>query len=368
MLYAVIPAGGSGTRLWPLSRAGHPKFLHALTGTSATLLQATYARLGDLSTPATTMVVTGVAHAADVSRQLPELPAENIVVEPSPRDSCAAIGLAAALIARREPEAVMGAFAADQLVRDVPAFQETLRQATVGAQDGLLMTIGITPTHPETGYGYVHLGAATGAGIVRRVAEFAEKPRLDVAKAYVESGEYLWNAGMFVWRVDAFLHELARQQPALHKGLISIADAWDAPEREEVLGELWPTLPKISVDYGVMEGAAAAGLVGTVPGDFGWNDIGDFHTLGDLLECDTAGNVVMDNDDDSEHKDQKVLTYDTERVVIVPRSDRMVAVVGVSDIVVVDTPDALLICGRERAQDVKKIVEQLKERGETDLI
>ena len=367
MLYAVIPAGGSGTRLWPLSRAGHPKFLHALTGTSATLLQATYARLGDLSTPQTTLVVTGVAHAADVSRQLPELPADNILVEPSPRDSCAAIGLAAALIARRDPAGVMGAFAADQLVRDVPVFQETLRQAVVGASEGLLMTIGITPTHPETGYGYVHLGEPTGATGVRRVAEFAEKPPLEVAKAYLASGEYLWNAGMFVWRVDVFMGELARQQPALHKGLTSIAEAWDTSDREELLGEVWPTLPKTSVDYGVMEGAAAAGLVGTVPGDFGWNDIGDFHTLGDLLDCDKFGNVVMDDGLAKDAKSQ-VLTYDTERVVIVPRSGRLVAAVGVSDMIVVDTPDALLICGRERAKDVKKIVEALKERGDTNLI
>src|SRR6266545_1103381 len=153
VLYAVIPAGGSGTRLWPLSRAGHPKFLHALTGTPSSLLQATYERLGELTSPDRTFVVTGVAHAVAVSRQLPAVPAANILVEPSPRDSCAAIGLAAVVIARRDPTAIMGAFAADQLVRDVPAFQETLRQAALGAREGELMTIGITPTHPETGYG-----------------------------------------------------------------------------------------------------------------------------------------------------------------------------------------------------------------------
>jgi mannose-1-phosphate guanylyltransferase len=368
VLYAVIPAGGSGTRLWPLSRAGHPKFLHALTGTPASLLQATYERLGSLSSPEATFVVTGVAHAAAVSRQLPDVPVANILVEPSPRDSCAAIGLAATLIARRDPTGLMGAFAADQLVRDVPAFQETLREAALGAEQGLLMTIGITPTHPETGYGYLHVGAPTGAGLTRRVVEFAEKPLLEVAQAYLASGEYLWNAGMFLWRVDAFLAELARQQPVLHQGLSAIADGWDGPDREEILGEIWPRLTKISVDYGVMEGAAAAGLVGTVPGDFGWNDIGDFHTLGDLLDRDAHGNVVVEIDDGASGGKASVLLQDSERVVVVPRSGRLVAVVGVHDLIIVDTPDALLICPRDRAQDVKKIVEALKDRGDLNLL
>ncbi len=368
MLYAVIPAGGSGTRLWPLSRAGHPKFLHALTGTPSSLLQATYERLGELTSPDRTFVVTGVAHAVAVSRQLPAVPAANILVEPSPRDSCAAIGLAAVVIARRDPTAIMGAFAADQLVRDVPAFQETLRQAALGAREGELMTIGITPTHPETGYGYLHVGEETGAGTTRRVIEFAEKPLLDVAKSYVASGDYLWNAGMFVWRVDAFLAELARQQPLLHEGLTTIAEAWDSPHREEVLGEVWPTLTKISVDYGVMEGAAAAGRVGTVPGNFGWNDVGDFHTLGDLLDGDADGNVVVDIDDGACGGKSSVLLHDTTGVVVVPRSGRLVAAIGLHDLIVVDTPDALLICHRQRAQDVKKIVETLKERGDTSLV
>ena len=368
VLYAVIPAGGSGTRLWPLSRAGHPKFLHALTGTESSLLQATYERLGDLTSPEATFVVTGVAHAAAVSRQLPDVPVGNILVEPSPRDSCAAIGLAAVVIARRDPTGLMGAFAAEQLVRDVPAFQQTLREAARGAEQGLLMTIGITPTHPETGYGYLHVGEETGAGITRKVVEFAEKPLLEVARAYLASGEYLWNAGMFLWRVDVFLGELERQQPVLYQGLKTIADAWDGPHREEVLGELWPTLTKISVDYGVMEGAGAAGLVGTVPGNFGWTDVGDFHTLGDLLEADANGNVVVVLDDGAADRKAQVIMHDARKVVVVPRSGRLVAAIGVSDLIVVETDDALLICPRDRAQDVKKIVDVLKDRGDVGLI
>jgi mannose-1-phosphate guanylyltransferase len=176
----------------------------------------------------------------------------------------------------------------------------------------------------------------------------------------VKSGNYLWNAGMFVWRADAFLAELSRQQPQLAAGISRIAAVWDAPEREEVLGEVWPTLPRISVDYAVMEGAATVGRVGTVPGDFGWNDVGDFHTLGEVLGADPSGNVVVGQDVDSK---SGVLLRDTEGLVVVPTSGRLVAAMGVRDLIIVDTPDAVLVCPRERAQEVKQLVDELKELG-----
>ncbi|WP_433301119.1 mannose-1-phosphate guanylyltransferase [Actinoplanes sp. CA-030573] len=364
-LYGVVLAGGTGTRLWPLSRAGHPKFLHPLTGTDASLLQATVDRL-DLLVPSERMlVVTGVAHAAAVSRQLSQVPADNVLVEPSPRDSCAAIALAAAVIARREPEAVMGSFASDHLIADKDQFTEVIRQAMGGARQGLLMTLGITPTRPETGYGYLECGGAIGDGPVLAVEEFKEKPSYDVAESYVKSGNYLWNAGMFVWRVDAFLSELSRQQPQLAAGISRIAQAWDSPGREEVLGEVWPTLPRISVDYAVMEGAATVGRVGTVPGDFGWNDVGDFHTLGEVLASDHSGNVVVGR---SAEDKGGVLLRETEGLVVVPTPGRLVAAMGVRDLVIVDTPDAVLVCPRDRAQEVKQLVDQLKDDGEVGYI
>lgn len=363
MIYAVIPAGGSGTRLWPLSRAGHPKFLHPLTGSAASLLQATVERLGSLATPEHTFVVTGTAHATAVARQLAGLPEENILVEPSPRDSCAAIALAAAVIARRDPTAVMGSFAADHLIGDPAGWRETVRRAARGAERGLLMTVGITPTWAETGYGYLETGEPTGDGPLRPVTEFKEKPDAEVAEAYLRSGRHLWNASMFVWRVDVFLAELARQQPALHAGVVAIAAAWGTEEQDEVLGTVWPTLPKISVDYAVMEGAATAGRVATVPGDFGWNDVGDFHTLGEVLPADPAGNMVLGGD-----AKPGVFLRDSTNLVVVPHSARLVATVGVHDLIVVDTPDALLVCPRARAQDVKQIVDELKERGEVGLV
>jgi mannose-1-phosphate guanylyltransferase len=364
-LYGVVLAGGTGTRLWPLSRAGHPKFLHQLTGTDASLLQATVERLDTLTSVDRVFVVTGVAHAAAVSRQLTDLPEANVLVEPSPRDSCAAIALAAAVIARRDPEAIMGSFASDHLISDNERFSAVIRQAMVGAQQGLLMTLGITPTRPETGYGYLQCGGAIADGAVLAVEEFKEKPSYEVAESYVKSGNYLWNAGMFVWRVDVFLAELARQQPQLAAGISRIAQAWESASREEVLGEVWPTLPRISVDYGVMEGAATVGRVGTVPGDFGWNDVGDFHTLGEVLAADAAGNVIVGKDTLPK---PGVLLRETEGLVIVPNSGRLVAALGIRDLIIVDTPDAVMVCPRDRAQEVKSLVDELKEKGELGYI
>ena len=368
-LFSVIPAGGSGTRLWPLSRASHPKFLHPLTGTKATLLQTTVNRLAPLSPIDSTFVVTGAAHAAAVARQLPELPETNLLVEPSPRDSCAAIGLAASVIVRRDPQAIMGSFAADHLVQNEAAFVAAIHAAVTGAEQGLLMTVGITPTHPETGYGYLQCGGPVSADGITAVKEFKEKPSREVAVAYLASGRYLWNASMFVWRVEAFLAELRRQQPELYAGLDEIADAWGTDRQDAVIGEVWPELPKISVDHAVMEGAADAGLVATVPGDFGWTDVGDFDTLGAVLAkpgsglSDEHGNVLL-----SEPKEAPVVLLDTNNSVVVAQSGRAVAMLGVRDVVVVDTPEALLVCRRDRAQDLKSVVDELKRRGETDYL
>lgn len=354
MFHAVIPAGGSGTRLWPLSRSSHPKFLHDLTGADRSLLQGTVERLAPLADPAHTYVVTGTSHAVRVARQLPSVPDGNLLVEPSPRDSCAAIALAAAVIAERDPDGIMGSFHSDHLIPDAESFVATVRAAAKLAEDGYLMTIGMVPTYPETGFGYLRCGGELNGGRVLR--EFREKPDAETAERYIAEG-YLWNSGLFVWRVGVFLDELKRQQPELHDIIREIAAAWDTPRREEVQGRLWPTLPKISVDHAVMEGAAAAGKVAVVPGTFSWNDVGDWHTLAEVLEANAEGNVVVGRGE--------VVTIDTTDSVIVPRGGRLIATVGVHEIVVVDTDDAVLVCPRSRAQDVKKLVDVLKERGDT---
>jgi mannose-1-phosphate guanylyltransferase len=365
-LHVVVPAGGSGTRLWPLSRAANPKFLHPLTGTDRSLLQATFDRLAPLSTPDRLLVVTGTAHAAAVARQLPELPARNIIVEPFGRDSCAAIALAAAVIAKRSPGAVMASFAADHLIIDNERFAAAVAAAVVGARDGHLMTIGITPTRPETGYGYLQVGEPTTSVGVQRVAEFKEKPSLEVATEYVASGRYLWNASMFLWRTDVFLAELAARRPDVHEPIARIAAAWDTDEQDAVLAELWPTVPKVAVEYAVMEPAAEDGKVGTVPGDFGWHDIGDFDTLGELLGTETGGGARVVDVTGSADDKPKVLVVDSDGVIAVPAGGRLIATLGVKDLVVVDTPDAVLVCRRDRAQDIKKLTQILAERGDVD--
>jgi len=356
MLYSTILAGGSGTRLWPLSRAGEPKFLHPLTGTDRSLLQATADRIRMLSTPDRVYVVTGTAHAAAIRSQLPELPAGNILVEPAPRDSCAAVSLACAVLARRDPDAIMAVFSADHLIGDEERFAEVIRQAADAARDGYLTTVGIRPQHAEVRFGYLKVGEPL-AGQARLVAQFKEKPSRDVAEGYLESGQYLWNAGIFAFAVRDFLDELNRQLPHLAAGIARVADAWDGPSRDDVLAEVWPSLEKISVDYGVLEGAAAVGKVATVPADMPWSDVGDFDSLGESLPTDESGNLVI-------APEAEVVTRDVKDTVVVSTTDRVVAVIGLDDVVVVDTPDATLVCARSRAQEVRQVVEELHGRGQ----
>lgn len=351
-LWAVVPAGGAGTRLWPLSRAGSPKFLHDLGGTGRTLLQATYDRLEPL-VGERLMVVTGVAHQDAVRGQLSDLPAEQVVAEPTPRDSMAAIGLAAALIERRDPDAVMGSFAADHVIADAEAFRACVREAAAVARTGLLVTIGIEPDSPSTGFGYIRLGdRLADFATAHAVASFVEKPDAVTAAAYVASGEYRWNAGMFVARASVILELLAVEHPDLAAGVRAIAAH---PSRLE---EIWPGLTKIAIDHAVAEPAAAAGRVAVVPGSFGWEDIGDFEALSTLLGAADGVKVLGDAG--------LVLAKDASGLVV-PMSGRTVAVLGLDDIVVVDTGDALLVTSTAYAQDVKAIVESLKQNGRADL-
>ena len=384
-IHAIIPAGGAGTRLWPLSRRHRPKFLLDLTGAGHSLLQDTVERLAPVT--ATTTVVTGVAHIAAVADQLPSIPRDNLLAEPSPRDSMAAIGLAAAVIARRHGrDAVVGSFAADHTVADRAAFADAVRQAALLAEQGWVVTIGIEATGPSTAFGYIHAGDPTdvpGAPDGRRVRGFTEKPDADTAAAYLATGDYRWNAGMFVVRAGALLDHLAELRPQLAQGIEAIAAAWDAPEREEVLAERWPALEKIAIDHAIAEPVAAAGGVATVPVSMGWNDVGGFDALTELVPPRTegvaAGAGVLDDVDGSACVGAvdgaalaapcpEVRALDSDGALIASTSGRTVVLLGVPGAVVVDTPDALLVTTPEHAQDVKGVVDALKAAGREDLL
>lgn len=351
--WGVIPAGGAGTRLWPLSRRTSPKFLHDLTGTGHSLLQDTVARLSPL-TDERVMVVTGVRHAEAVREQLPDLPTENLLVEPSPRDSMPAIGLAAAVLEARDPDAVLGSFAADHVIGDQDSFRACVREAIEAAQSGALVTLGITPTYPATGFGYIKVGEPwPGARLARRAERFVEKPDRDTAQAYLASGEFRWNAGMFVVRASTLLDLLATWHPDLAKGLRQVA------AEPPMIEQIWPGLTKIAIDHAVAEPAADAGRVAVVPADFPWDDVGDFASLMSLLEASPDGMAVLG-------PRQDVIARDSTGLVAA-HGGRTIVTLGVDDVVVVDTPDALLVTTRERVQDVKGIVTLLQESGREDL-
>lgn len=355
--WGVIPAGGSGTRLWPLSRTARPKFLLPLTG-NGSLIQQTAARLAPFAPLSRTLIVCGPGHAAGIARQITELPEQNLLVEPSPKGSGPAIALAAALIARHDSDAVMGSFAADHMVEDQAAFEDAVRLGISAARLEWLVTIGIAPTRPETGYGYIERSSddvlPSESGRVFRAVRFVEKPSCATAIKYVESSKFLWNASMFVWKVSVFLDELKRLMPALHTGVMEIASVWHTPTRERVVARVWSELDDATIDQGVMEHAAR---IAVIPAEMGWSDVGDWHGLGELLAQDAVGNSV--------HGD--LVQIGTRGSVVWSETDRLIALIGLENTVVVDTADALLVIDRTRAQDVRKIVEELKKSSRADL-
>jgi len=360
--HAVIPAGGAGTRLWPLSRSSRPKFLLDLTGSGRTLLQATVDRLAPLAGGGV-LVVTGARHADAVRAQLPEVAPGDVLPEPSPRDSMAAIGLAAALLEHRHgPHAVLGSFAADHVISGSGEFARAVREGVAAARAGYVAVIGIAARRPSTAFGYIHAGAPLGvadAPSARHAIAFTEKPDAETAAAYLATGEYRWNAGMFLVQAGVLLDHLARQLPPLAAGVRRIAAAWDGPGRHDELGATWPGLTRIAIDHAIAEPVAAAGGVAVVPGEFGWDDIGDFASLAGLLGSSGAQTL---GDDDA------VLRIAADDALVVTSGRRAVTVLGIPDAVVVDTPDATLVTTRAHAQAVKSAVDAWRDRGRDDLL
>ncbi|HTP00141.1 MAG TPA: mannose-1-phosphate guanylyltransferase [Anaerolineales bacterium] len=350
--YAVIMAGGGGTRLWPVSRKDRPKQLLPLLG-EETLFQGTVARLSDLFPPERILVVTVEKQAEEMRQQVPSIPAENYLIEPAPRGTASVVGLAAVVLCKRDPEAVMAILPSDHFIRNRDLFHYLLREGFEVANQSYLVTLGITPTLPSAAYGYIQQGQPLNASFkypVYRVKRFKEKPDEKTAQEFLRSRDHSWNSGMFIWRVDAILAEIERQMPDLYKALQRIAAAWGGPQQNEVLSTLWHNVKVETIDYGVMERAEK--VVVLPAGGLGWNDVGSWDTLFDVLFPDMDGNVSTT----AQH-----LALETHNSLIYGNNgERLIVTIGIDDTVIVDAGDVLLVCKSDQAQKVRDVVEHLK--------
>ena len=360
MRYAVIMAGGSGTRLWPLSRKAQPKQLLPIVN-GRSLLRLSYERLHGLLPPDRIYVCAKAEYAANVFAELPELPQANLLGEPEGRDTANAVGFAAAVIHKTDPDAVMAVVTADHVIEPVNRFQDALSAAfdVVTEQPNALVTFGIVPTDGHTGLGYIHRGdplAGSPPGAFR-VLGFKEKPDKPTADRYVESGRYYWNSGMFVWRADTVLRELSLHLPEAYRGHVRVAEAWGTTQQDAVLREVYPQLPKISIDYAVMEpvsqGKGKAAVV-TVEMPVQWLDIGSWPALADTLKIDEHDNAL--------DCDLCILLDADNNIIVSHDPDHLVAAAGLSDMIVVHTKDVTMVCPKRDAQRVKDLVARAKEQ------
>ena len=347
-MFAIVMAGGAGTRLWPLSRRRTPKQLLALTGETS-LLQQSVARLSGLLAPHDIYVITGESHVRATRAQLPQLPEDNVLGEPLARSTAVAAGLATVL-ARRDSDEVALVLPADHFVADTDAFLDALRAAASAAERGYLVTLGVTPSHPATGYGYIKAGErlhpALPTAIVERVVE---KPDADRAASYLDEGGYTWNAGIFVWRVYAFRQAVERFQPILSEALARIEALHRTPGWMSDVRDILDPVPAISIDVGIAEPAAAEGRMAVVPLDAGWSDIGSWSALLEALSH-AAGSDLVASGDHLDRGSHRVLVHGGERLVVT---------VGLEDVIIVDTPDALLVCHRDRAEEIKQVLDEI---------
>lgn len=354
-MIATILAGGSGTRFWPLSRQDHPKQLLNLWGERA-MIGETAERLAGYTSRDKILVISGPHLAPAIREALPEIAAHNHIIEPEPRNTAPAIALAAAFAAHRFGDEVQGIFPSDHYIGRPKAFYRSLQAAEDAAQAGGIVTLGITPTRPETGYGYIQCAQAPDDGLdpldVRR---FVEKPDLKTALEYLASGEYLWNSGMFFFKPSALFQEIQAHLPELYAHLEAIRAKLGTPEQDAAIIEHFGQMEKISIDYGVMEKAS---MVKVVPANFAWSDVGHWAAISEVTPSDEANNVIMG----------KAITHETSETVIYNTTDRVIAVSGLDKIVIVDTPDALLVLPKERAQDVRILVEKLRNMGHDDVL
>lgn len=351
---AVIMAGGVGERFWPKSRQHCPKQFLSLTSDRETMIQKTVRRLSPLVSLEDIYIITNADYLNLVHQQLPHIPDQNIIAEPCPRNTAPAIGLAASLMRKKYQDAVMFILPSDHLIHHEQNYIATLRKAAQAAlQDNHLITLGITPAYPETGYGYIQYKQDHHQDIYP-VERFVEKPDLPTAESYLLSGNYLWNSGMFIWKASSILYNLQKYMPDLYQGLIPIADAYQTEHFSAVLNQYFPLLPSESIDFGVMEKAEN---IFTIPGDFGWDDVGSWLALERINPIDENQNFL----------DGNILSLDS-RNCTVSGNGRLIAMLGLEDLVIVDTDDALLICHKHQTQNIKQILAKLKDQQKSDLL
>lgn len=358
--YIVILAGGGGSRLWPKSRTVRPKQFLKLAG-DKTLLRETYERLSPLA-PSDHFFVTTIAQYRDeVLEEIPEIKIENILIEPSAKSTAIAIGMATAVINKRDPEAVIGTFASDHTIKIPDRFRTVIEAAAQTCTKGnYLVTIGISPTRPHTGYGYIHFSDnlfEIEGEPVYKVLKFVEKPDLGMAEAYIASGNYLWNASYFLFRSGVMLEAFASHMPHLVPSLTKIAKMWGTDSWQAVITDIYKTLKEEPIEYGIFE---QANNIVVLRGDFEWSDVGDWSVIYELMEKTKNGNVVVGQED-------QVIPIDT-RDSLIFGNGKLVAAIGLEDFVVIDSPQALLICPMVRTQEVRKVVEELKRQKRLDLL
>lgn len=346
-------AGGRGERFWPKSRNSLPKQFLSLTSDGETMIQKTVKRLSPIVAAEDVFIVTNAAYSGLVRDQLPDVPAENILAEPCARNTAPCIAFAAAVIGRKYDDAVMLVLPSDHLIGYENIYIKTLKKAVDTAQQGKnLVTIGITPAYPETGYGYINFGEETGDAY--RVERFVEKPDLPTAKKYLASGKYLWNSGMFVWKISSVMANMKEFMPAVYEGALRIGESFGTADYDETLAREFTAFPSESVDFGIMEKAAD---IYTIPGSFGWDDVGSWLAVERINETDENKNFISGD----------VIAVDSERTTICG-GKRLIAAIGTEDLIIVDTDDVLLVCSKNNTQDVKKVIARLKEDGRNELI
>ena len=344
---ALIMAGGRGERFWPRSRKNLPKQFLSLTGDGRTMIQLTVERILPLVDIEDIFIATNKDYKELVKKQLPKLPEENILCEPVGRNTAPCIGLGAIHIAKKYKDALMFVLPSDHLIKYNSMFVNTLKEASKIAMEGTnLVTLGITPDYPETGYGYIKFDSAESKGTAFVVDRFVEKPTLEVAKEYLETEEYLWNSGMFVWKVSSILKNIESFMPETYGGLLRIQESIGTDSQEQILEKEFMSFRSESVDYGIMEKAEH---IYTIPGTFGWDDVGSWLAVDRIRKSNEFGNVVSGN----------IITVNSKNCII-EGSKKLIAAVGLEDLIVVDSEDAMLICEKRSAGDIKKVLENLK--------